>query len=865
MLRTLVAAIGAICLAITLVLFPRASVPDAEAANVAVTQMRISLVNFVAATDAAREQGSRTAFDAAIRALQTDRGALAEALKPLAVENIATRDEALDGNLTTLIESATAYANGAADIGAGAAAYDGVDRELGLIEQSARIAPARLNAAADASRQRASVLGALGAAILGAAGALTFAESRRGKRAQIQRDALAHLAEESPVVFFRADDRGRLAFVSPQVERLLGIPAEAMLGRRLEDALVLSESAEPFTPGAHATVFQDWIDPTGKTCNIAISGLIRADGRGFDRGWLRDCSDDAEQLRQLQESEARLREVLDHTEHGVAVIGVNGQILLHNRPLAQLLGYEPQELEALTFGQLVRAEDTDRVMSLLSVRLWSSVASGSQELTFIRRDGEPVDVEVLLGTFRHGESDAALIAEIRDLGARRRVADVMRRMQETDVLTGLPNRETFRHFLDDEIIRAGEQGSKAGVFLVDVDRFQLVNDMFGHASGDQLLRRIADVIRTAMPSQHVVSRFGGNEFLVLMPAFRSLKNAEAVADRILRAVREPMQHDGRDIRLSVSVGLSFAPDHSTSSDDLFRQAAAATHAAKRDGGDRFATFDPASEGSSRERLTLHSRLRRAIEVDEFELHYQPQIDFKTGEIRAVEALVRWRDPEVGLIFPNDFIGALEETGDILPLSAIVLRRACREAGAWKAAGIQNVRMCVNLSSRDLLGDGLLDLVQSILDENGLDPAELELEITETAATLNEQRAIEVTQSLHNLGVRIAIDDFGTGHSSLERLNEFPVHVLKVDRSFVNALSEASHGALPILKSIVAVGHALGLEVVAEGVETEIQSHVLRGIGCDLGQGYLWAKPLMPAQMTAMLLQGPRALNRLAVA
>ncbi len=822
---------------------------DSGPAASALAALRLEVVNLVAETDGARESGDPAILESAAALLAEREAVLRDKVVALGVS--ASALEPLSADVTNLVDAARAYAAGETPTGAGAAAYDRSHAELSALESVILAEAARREAARDQLRSVALALGAAGAGLLVGTGGAIVALERRAARQRAQREAVARLSEEAPVAFFRTGEAGRIEYVSPQVERVIGVPASAVLGLRLADVLTLP-AGEP-SCGPSATLRVEWEDAHGQPRRTVISGVVREDEHGFDRGWLRDSTEDLAEFRALRASEERLRAVLDHTEHGVAIIAGGGQILLHNRPLTLLLGYESAELEHLTLADLVPVDQLDQAMASITARLWSRMAPTTHELTLVRRDGEHLEVEVSLDGFSHGDAEPMVIAEIRDLTARRQASAALRRLVESDALTGLPNREAFLRYVDVAVQDVLGTTNRVAVLHLDVDRFKLVNDTLGHASGDQLLRKVADRLRGAMPPSCVVARFGGDEFLVMAPGLPPGGRERGIARRALDALAEPFEHEGREIRLHASVGLAVAPEHGSHPDDLVRHAVAAMYRAKHGGGNAVVVHDPSLDAGSDERLALESALRHAFERDEFLLHYQPEVDLATGRVAVVEALVRWERPEHGLIAPGDFIPLLEETGDIQRLGTLVLEQACGQAVAWEAEGLPPVRIAVNLSARQFLDEGLVGTVAEILERTGLPAERLELEITESTATLNQERAIEATSALRELGVRIAIDDFGTGHSSLQRLNEFPVHVLKVDRSFVAALGTDSQRALPILKSIVAVAHALSLEVVAEGIEGEVQTHILRGIGCDLGQGFLYAKP-MPADDLGELLR-----------
>ncbi|TAJ16765.1 MAG: GGDEF domain-containing protein, partial [Dehalococcoidia bacterium] len=345
--------------------------------------------------------------------------------------------------------------------------------------------------------------------------------------------------------------------------------------------------------------------------------------------------------------------------------------------------------------------------------------------------------------------------------------------------------------------------------------------------------------------------FGGDEFLVLAPALPVPAAAEGVARRILQALAEPFPHEGRLLKVAASAGVALFPQHAQDPEALIRIADGAIHLAKDEGGDTFRFGTSEESGSARDRLSLEADLREAVEQHAFEIYYQPQVDPITQELRGVEALLRWRHAERGSVSPVDFIPLLEETGLIVPVGEWVLEQSCTQMQAWIMSGMTPVRMAVNLSPRQLMVPGLGRVVRSILERTGLQPELLELELTETTASLTMDAVIEVLHELHAIGITTAIDDFGIGHSWLGRLRQFPVQTLKVDRSFVHGMDQSA-GDRAIVEAVVALGHALGLTVVAEGVESERDLDLVRQVGCDLVQGYYYSPAVDATTMTAMM-------------
>ena len=424
-----------------------------------------------------------------------------------------------------------------------------------------------------------------------------------------------------------------------------------------------------------------------------------------------------------------------------------------------------------------------------------------------------------------------------------------------DALTDLPNRNLLNDRITQAIKHAGRVKLELAVLFVDLDNFKYVNDGFGHSVGDELLRAIARELRALVRSGDTVARLGGDEFVLLLD---DLKNAALDATTISRKVLErfsrPFAVGAREFTVTASIGISLYPEDGQDPNTLLMNADAAMYHAKEAGRNTFQFSAPEMKDRAIERVALEGALRRALQLGQFELHYQPLVLIASGEAIGMEALVRWRHPELGLIPPAQFIAMAEETGLINPIGEWVLRNACVQNKAWQDSGLPPLTVSVNLSALQLRQAGLVDLVARILDETGLDARYLDLELTESMVMGKAQPVIDSLHALKALGVTLSIDDFGTGYSNLGYLESFPLDQLKIDRSFVSDLPE-SHNAASIVRAIVSMGHSLGLRVVAEGVETVAQAQFLSRIWCEHAQGYLYSKPLPAAEFALWLASG----------
>lgn len=439
----------------------------------------------------------------------------------------------------------------------------------------------------------------------------------------------------------------------------------------------------------------------------------------------------------------------------------------------------------------------------------------------------------------------------REVEQRRIIQERFDEMVFVDTLTGLPNRTSFQDRFPNVLNEADRLSTKVAVLFVDVDRLKTVNDSLGHATGDALIRVAADRLRSHLRTNDSIYRFGGDEFIITLSRIRTVADVETVATRLLMGLKEPIDTGGRMLYLSASMGIALYPDDDGTLEGLLRNADTAMYYAKERGRDRFQMYQRDLTDRVVERLDTQTRLHRALERNEFSLHYQPIIQLSTGTVVGVEALLRWNDPERGMIPPAMFIPHAEENGAIVPIGAWVLAQACTEAVTWQRRGFGRISVAVNVSSRQFQDKGLVTAVERALKSSGLDPSLLALEITEGLLLVATPHVGDTLRALKRLGITMAIDDFGTGYSSLAYLKQFPIDLLKIDRSFVSGIPEKADDT-QIASTIIAMAHGLGLTVVAEGIETEQQRRFLLAGECNLGQGYHIAHPMDAGRLQTWL-------------
>jgi diguanylate cyclase (GGDEF)-like protein/PAS domain S-box-containing protein len=478
------------------------------------------------------------------------------------------------------------------------------------------------------------------------------------------------------------------------------------------------------------------------------------------------------------------------------------------------------------------------------------------ELWSRRSDGE-VFPESRLAVAVRGPDDPACyrLSLFSDISAEKFAAERIHRLAHYDATTELPNRVLLQDRLLHAINRVSRDSGRLALLFLDLDGFKLINDSLGHAAGDTVLRKVGERLTSRLRKADVVARVGGDEFAVVLSDVGQDSDVQAICDQLLQVITEPYPLGGHNGHVSASIGIAVFPEDGSDVPTLLKHADAAMYQAKENGKNRYAFYEPEMNRRAEQRLRLGRQLRTALERDQFSLCYQPQYDLVTGRMVAIEALVRWKDESGELVEPKRFIPLAEDTGLIVSLGAWVLEQGCRQAQLWVEQGLDFGRLAVNVSGRQFLGEGLREVVAGALRNSGLSGNYLELEITETWVMEGPYKAEKQMRALHELDVGLVIDDFGVANSSMAYLKRFPIHKLKVDRSFVRDIPGDPDDAA-IVSAIIAMGHSLGLRVVAEGVENAEQSAFLRGTGCDVVQGYFYGRPVPADEMNVQLLYSP---------
>ena len=547
------------------------------------------------------------------------------------------------------------------------------------------------------------------------------------------------------------------------------------------------------------------------------------------------------------EAEARYTALFENAVEGIFQSTPEGRFLSANPATARILGYQsPEELtDSVTNIQeefYVKPHRRDEFLRQLEIKGEVS----SFEVEVFRKDRSTIWVSLhSRAAFNPDGSMAHLDSILEDITARKRAEDMLYQNAFYDQLTGLPNRALFTDRLHRTMERIKRRpGLKFSVLFLDLDQFKTINDSLGHQAGDELLLSVAQMLKECVREEDTVARFGGDEFVVLLDELTDFKLALAVTRRILRELQAPRLIQSREVYTSTSVGIVLSSQPFDTAETVLRCADIAMYQAKRAGRNRFKVYNHRMGRQAEWRLEMETSLRQAINERQFLVHYQPIVSMENGRIRGVEALVRWERPGKGLVPPAQFIPLAEETGLIDLIGHEVMVTACRQARVWQRdSGRPDLFMAVNISGRQFQRNGFVEEVQAVIRETGIDPGLLKLEITESMLMENPHRMVGILERLKGLGVALAMDDFGTGYSSLSYLNQFPLDVIKIDRSFIKRMSQGRRDS-KLVRTIVSLGRGMDMDVVAEGVEDEVQAETLMAMGCRLAQGnyYSMARP-----------------------
>ncbi len=557
----------------------------------------------------------------------------------------------------------------------------------------------------------------------------------------------------------------------------------------------------------------------------------------------------------------KFSQAIEQSPSSVLICDRQWHIEYANQKFSQLTGYSPDDI----IGKHPSALIENSMNSRDATHLWQAVRLQVKrvgvwqgEVNSARRNGERYWEQLVVTPIKdsNGETTGYLILG-EDISIRKRYEQQLLRQANYDVLTGLPNRMLALDRLKLAIAQARRDKTQVGVMFLDLDNFKHINDTLGHDAGDTLLIEAAKRVSSCLRGTSTVARLGGDEFLVVLPSLTGPDAACQVAERILKTFSTPFVLGGQEVFVTTSIGIATFPQDSDNSGNLLQHADAAMYEAKHKGKSAYCRFTPELTEVSHERLQMESYMRKAMELGEFELHYQPIIDTGSGKIVSAEALLRWNNPALGMIVPDRFIPLAEETGLIIPIGEWVIQEACKAACNWQALTSQRIGVAVNVSPRQFRDPGFIGAVMSALEVSGLSPELLELEITERLILDNSIETADILRQLDRSGIRLSVDDFGTGYSALSYLKSYPFDTLKIDKSFIqDVLTETEDASL--VRAIITMAHSLGLKVVAEGVEAEAQTHFLKEEHCDYSQGFFYSTPLSEQDFIQWLDSSDRA-------
>ena len=648
-------------------------------------------------------------------------------------------------------------------------------------------------------------------------------------------------------------------FVSQGCEALTGYPANELVEGRVsweqltyeEDRARVRETVmREIGAGRRYRVQYRIVSRDGRVCWVLERGSSVRDENGLTvlEGFIEDVTEQCLAERQLAEAEARYRSIFEDSVVGMFQTTVDGHYLAANQALAALYGYASpaslmsslSDIAGSLYVDPARREDFKCLIA-------ESGCVRDFESEIYRRDGSRIWISENAHAVP-GLDGQVLYYEgtVEDITDKYRYRLQLEYQATHDPMTGLPNRNLLQDRLQQAMSHTMRHGGLGALAFIDLDNFKFVNDSLGHGAGDSLLIDMANRLRACLRSGDTLARYGGDEFVLILSECADVADVLHILQRLRDAVCQPVSLNGHEVHVDCSIGVATFPEEGQDLNVLLRHADIAMHHAKKLGKGQFQFYTDSMNTAAHERLALDNALRRAVEGGELFVVYQPKVG-RDGRCSGCEALVRWHSPEFGPVSPVRFIPLAEETGLIAGLTEFVLRQACAEAAKWSADS--PMKMAVNISPSLFREGELVQLVADVLSASGLPPARLELEITESMLMGDVQRALKILNELKDMGVAVAIDDFGTGYSSLAYLKRFPIDVLKVDRSFVQECDQGQE-ATAITRAIVSLAHSLGLRVVAEGVETQAQAAVLRALGCEEYQGYLYSKPIDPDSLHA---------------
>ncbi|MDE3839028.1 GGDEF domain-containing protein [Bacillus methanolicus] len=670
---------------------------------------------------------------------------------------------------------------------------------------------------------------------------------------QHSKQKLNSIFDTLDVAIWSHDLKSDILLITPGIEKLYGRSLHEFyqdhdLWKKViypEDLYVLDEREQKLLAGEPVTSVYRIIRPDGEVRWIQDRGIPKLD----EHGEFVDFTSVLFDITDRKESEERYRSLVEMSPDLIAVIS-NEKIDYINKAGCKLVGVsKPEEIIGQSIFTFTDPNVIDEIRNRIKNIEDNKFLARRFEFHVFRVDGHTIEVEMSTMPILY-EGRRAIQIVGRDITERKQAEKTIHKMAFYDALTGLPNRNKLRQHLN-KLLRKQRNQMLALLFL-DLDRFKIINDTKGHSTGDLLLQKVAKRLKSTVPSDGLVSRLGGDEFIILLEDIDKKKVTE-VAKRILDEFHEPIKINQQEFFVTPSIGISIYPTDGKDEETLIKYADTAMYLAKERGKNNFQFYNSNLDDLTSRKMELENRLRKALEQNQLMLHYQPRVDLATRKIVGVEALIRWKHHELGWISPSEFIPLAEETGLIVPVGKWVLREACKQMKDWQNIGLPPIPIAVNISVRQIQDEQFVQFIMNTLDQVGLDPHDLELEITESIMQ-NIEKSTFILNQLKALGVKISIDDFGKGYSSLSYLKHLPIDNLKIDKSFVDdIIHHSNQGA--IVKTIIDMGHNLNFTVIAEGIEKEEQVKFLIENSCKIGQGFLFSKPLPPEKIPELLEKG----------
>lgn len=685
----------------------------------------------------------------------------------------------------------------------------------------------------------------------------------------ISEERFRAMSDASPLGIFVSDPAGGCVYTNEAYHTISGLSLEQTLGTKWTKAIhpddrerVLLEWQEAAQGKAAFKSEARFLRPDGSIVWTRMNAAAMLDGRQA-RGHVQiveDISEGKLAENALFEEKERAQVTLNSIGDAVLTTNLPGNVTYLNQVAETMTGWSRESAIGQPLSEVFKVVDGKTRQKIpnpaqLAVRENRTVGLAADSI-LLRRDGYESPIEDSSAPIhnRDGQVAGAVIV-FHDVTESRAMALKMAHLAQHDFLTGLPNRVLLTERLSRAIGQAHRHEKRVALMFIDLDYFKHINDSLGHAIGDQLLQLVADRLKLCIRDTDTVCRQGGDEFVILLTEIEQTQDAAPVAEKIIAAFGEPCLISGNELHVTLSIGISIYPDDGPDADGVMKNADTAMYHAKANGRNNYQFFTPEMNIRAVRRLLVEGNLRRALRDGEFRLYYQPKIDLATGLMVGSEALIRWLDPEHGVVTPKQFVPIAEESGLIVQIGNWVMREACRQVCAWQDAGLEVVPVSVNISAVEFRNKHFLDGVALILKETGIKPDFLEFELTESILMHDAESSASVLESLKIMGMHLAIDDFGTGYSSLSYLKRFPINTLKIDQSFVQDIAIDSDDA-SIVSAMIGMGKSLKQRVIAEGVETDAQFIQLRALNCDQGQGFLFGHPL-PADQFAVLLQKNR--------